>query len=506
MDSKRIVRNTSWLYLRMLFILLVSLYTSRIVLGSLGVVDFGIYNVVGGVVLLLGFLKSTLSGATSRYLSYEIGRGDQIRISKTFVSSLVIHLLLSLVAIAILESAGLWFVCNKLQIPINRLNVAIIVYHISVFTSVANMMHVPFNALVISYERMNFFAIVGIVDSVVKLIIAYLLSYSSYDRLLFYSTLLLIESLFVLGAYVIYCKKSFATCSLKLKWYPEIVKPLFSFSGWDLYGNFSVVVRSHGLNILQNMFFGPIVNAATAISNQVMAGVMGFADNFLTAVKPQIIKTYAQKRIDDFNAMILLSSKYSFILLMVVSSPVVVETEYVLSVWLVNVPQWATEFVRLSIINNWISIIFRPVIFGVHATGNAKRISLINGTIYILVLPLSYLALRLGASPIMPFIINIILLLFGHTLFSMYTIKHYVPQFNIKVFLRNTILKAFFLSLIIFIPSLFINEYFQMSLYRFLLNTLFVILFSISASWIIIMNVNERRMMLDKIKRLKLRK
>ena len=491
-NSKRIIKNTGWLYLRMILILIVSLYTSRVILNALGVVDFGIYNVVGGVVGLLGFLKSSLSGATSRFLAFELGRKDDIRLKQTFEASFLVHVALSFLVVFLLETVGLWFVQNKLEIPQERHSVALIVYHFSVLASVLNIMQVPYNSCVIAREKMDFFAMIGVIDAGLKLAIAYCINQDTYDKLSFYGSLVAIESFVILILYYIYCKRQFKECTISLSVGKNVVKPLLSFTGWDLYGNLSVVVRSQGLNILQNTFFGPVVNASTGIANQVMAGIMGFADNFLTAVKPQIIKLYAERQIKSLISLVNASSKLSFLLLLLISAPLMTETEYILKLWLVQVPAWAVAFCQLSIINNWVSIIFRPIVYAIHATGNAKRISLINGTIYILVLPLSYVFLKYGASPEVPFILNIVLLFIGHALFSMLTLKHYIREYPILSFFRTAVIPSVIISVASFIPSYFIKLTLDQSFSRFVVNSICTSLIVLITGWMIMLKKDER--------------
>lgn len=418
----------------------VSLYTSRVILSVLGVSDYGIYNVVGGVVAMLAFMNNALSGATSRFLTYELGRKNQAKLNLTFSTALSIHILLAMLMLIILESAGLWFVANKLTIPEARMDAAIYVYHFSVLACMVQIIQLPFNAAIISHERMDAFAYISIFDVVMKLVIVYLLQIGDFDKLQLYSVLVFTVSTCTSLLYIVYARRKFEECRIKLSMKRDIAKPILSFSGWDLYGNLSVVVRGQGLNILQNMFFGPVVNAATGISNQVLTAIMGFAENFLVAVKPQIIKYYAAKEMDKFINLMINSSKYCTLLLFLISFPILIEAKFILSIWLVEVPDYAVIFCQLAIINNWISILFRPVVFGIHATGNAKRISLINGTIYIAVLPIAYVLLKLGGSPVVPFVLNIVLLLVGQLFFTLPTCKKYIPEFAISIFLVKSAL------------------------------------------------------------------
>lgn len=440
-NNKRIAKNTLLLYFRMFFTLVVGLYTSRVVLSVLGVTDYGIYNVVGGVVTLLAFLNSSLSGATSRFLTYEIGKGNQAQLNKTFTTALTIHVGLAFIMLLILETVGLLFVSTQLTIPEERLETALVVYHFSVATCLVGIIQLPFTADLLSHEQMGPYAYICILDVLLKLLCVILLQYINTDKLMLYGLLMMIVTLLTTVVFVVYTRAKFEEAILRLKVFRDIFKPILTFSGWDLYGNLSVVVRSQGLNILQNMFFGPVINAATGISNQVMTAIMGFAENFMVAVKPQIVKFYATSEIDSFCNLINNSSKYCSLLLFYISLPVIVETDFILGLWLKYVPAYAPVFCQLAIVNNWVSIMFRPIVFGIHATGNAKRISIINGTIYIIVLPLSYIFLKMGGSPVVPFVLNIVLLFIGHSVFSLRTLKNYVPEFSIYRFLRLSSVK-----------------------------------------------------------------
>lgn len=499
-NNSTIAKNTIFLYIRMLVLLLVSLYTSRVILASLGVLDFGIYSAVGGVVGMLSFLNASLAGATSRFLTYELGKGNFERLKETFKATITLHLYLIIILIVIFETIGLWFVNFKLNVPIERLSIVNIVFQLSVLACTLQILIIPFNAVIISHEHMNVFAFLGIFDAVLKLVVAFLVAYSPIDKLLNYASLLALIALLDVLIYIVYCKKNFYECSLSICKDKAMMKPILSFSGWDLFGNFSVVVRSQGLVIIQNMFFGPIINAATTVSNQVMTAVMGFAENFLTAIKPQIVKQYAQGTIERFNNLVYYSSKYCFLLLFTISFPIFVEADYILNLWLVDVPDYAVAFCRLSIINNWISIIYRPIVVAIGATGKVKRISLINGSVYLLVLPLSYVFLKCGGSPIVPFVLNILLLAIGHSVFSMHTIKLQIPQFSIRNFFKKSIFPSLIVFVFASVVPLFVAQLISDSMYRFITNFLLTILWSLICITTFALNHKERSRLKNLIK------
>ncbi|WP_299099299.1 polysaccharide biosynthesis protein [uncultured Alistipes sp.] len=487
------MKNTMLLYLRMFFVIAIGFYTSRVVLHTLGVVDYGIYNVVGGVVAMLSFMNGALNGATSRFLTFELGRRDTQRLQNTFITAFTIHLGLSILMLFLLETVGLWFVYHKLTIPPERMHAAIVVYHLSVFTCFVQITQVPYNAAIVAHERMDVFAYIGMFNAVAKLLIVYLICICNGDKLIFYATLYFIVSLITALFYRYFCTKHFMECRMRIRYIKDIMRPMLSFAVWDLYGNLSVAVRGQGLNILQNIFFGPIVNAATAVSNQVLVGIMGFADNFLTAVNPQIIKLYAAKEIYKFNKLIIDSSKYCTLLLFLISFPIMLEANAIMNIWLVEVPKYAVIFCQLVIINNWISIMFRPIIFGIHATGNAKRISFINGSIYLLVLPLSYLFLKYGGGPIVPFVLNIVLLGVGHFFFSLPTIKKYVPEFSIIKFIKQSTLPCLGIMSISAVVPIIIHCYMPDGWEKLIVNIALSILLTMTATYFLGLDIEARK-------------
>lgn len=440
----------------MLFSIVVSLYTSRLVLNALGVSDYGIYNVVGGVVGMFEFINSSLSGATSRFLTFELGAQNGQKLKETFSSSLIIHICVAILIFILSETIGLWFLTNKLVIPQERMLAAHIVYQLSILTCMINITQVPYTAAIIAHEKMGIFALIGIVNVILKLIITLMLYLGNSDKLILYSILFFIVSCITVLATRFYCIKKYTECTLRFKINKKIILPILSFSSWDLYGNLSLVARGQGINILQNLFFGPIINAASGIANQVQSVIASFADNFLTAVRPQIVKNYACGNIEGMQKLLYNASKYSFYLLFLLSYPLIIENSFILRIWLNNVPTYAVILCQLSLINNLVSIMFRSVMFSIHATGKIKRISFINGTIYLLTLPLSYIFLKLGYPPQTPFVINIFLLLCG-SISNLITLRMYIHSFKIRLFICNVIWPCCYVCTIGAIIPLFIR-------------------------------------------------
>ena len=296
----------------MLFIMAVSLYTSRIILATLGISDYGIYNVVGGIVIMLSFLNGAMSSATQRYLTFELGKGNLSRFQSVFSTTIQIHVLLSLCIIILAETMGLWFLLNKMQIPVNRLTASIWVYQCSIITAVISIMSVPYNAVVIAHERMSAFAYISVLEVALKLIIVFLLPMINCDRLITYSLLIMLVQLLIRLCYSIYCNRHFKEAKYKHQYERNLMKEIFSFAGWSFVGHFASVMHTQGVNVLLNMFFGPIVNAARGIAVQVQMAVFQFCGNFQTALNPQITKTYAQGDLESMNRLIYRSSRFSF--------------------------------------------------------------------------------------------------------------------------------------------------------------------------------------------------
>ena len=293
-DNKRIAKNTVFLYVRMLLVMGATLYTSRIVLNVLGAEDYGLYNVVGGLVTMFTFLNGSLGSATSRYITFELGRRDYERVNRVFNVALLIHIALAVLIIILAETIGLWFFYEKMTIPEERMSAAFWVYQISILTCFFSLTQVPYNAMIIANENMRIYAWVGIVEAVFKLAIAFILPFAPFDTLVYYALLLCVVQISIMLFYRIYCGRNFKESKIILYKDKTLYKEMFSYAGSDLIGNLSVLAQGQGLNILLNMFFGPVVNAARGIAYQVQGAVTQFSNNFMTAVRPQIIKSYAE--------------------------------------------------------------------------------------------------------------------------------------------------------------------------------------------------------------------
>lgn len=408
-NNKRIAKNTLLLYFRMLFMMAVSLFTSRVVLNTLGVEDFGIYSVVGGIVGMFVFINNSMSSATQRYITFALGKGDKNRLQTVFSTTLQIHALIAVLIVLLGETVGLWFLYNKMQIPAERMDAAFWVMQCSIVSMVVMIVSVPYNADIIAHEKMSAFAYISILEVVSKLVIVYLLLVFSYDKLILYAILILTIQILIRFCYSIYCNKHFEETRYKHVWDKKLFKEMTGFAGWSLFGNMAGVLFGQGLNMLLNVFFGPVVNAARAVAVQVQGAIQQFVGNFQTALNPQITKTYASGELNEMHRLMFRSARFSFYLLFFLSLPVLYETDFILTVWLKMVPENAVVFLRIMICTSLIYTIANPLIIANQATGRVMKYQAVCGTILLLILPISYLCLKMGCPAYSVFIVHFLI-------------------------------------------------------------------------------------------------
>ena len=397
--NKRIAKNTLLLYIRMFIMMGVSLYTSRVVLQTLGVDDFGLYNIVGGVAVLFSVFNSSLAGSTQRFLNYEMGRDDVSAVNKVFGCSIMLHIILCVVLIILAETIGLWYVNTYLNVPFGRYDASRIVYQLSVLTLCINVLRVPFNACIIAHEKMDFYAYVSVAEAVLKLIVVFMLTMCDFDRLIFYSFLILLVTVLVNVSYVIYCSKIFPDIKTKLLWEKQTIKGMLSFSGWSLFGSAAVISAQHGINLVLNFFCGVGLNAAAGIAHQVTSAMYGFIANFQTAFNPQIVKLYAQNQINDYFDLIFRASKFSFLLFWLISVPVFIYAPVIMDIWLDEVPPHAVSFCRVILIYLLIDALNGPLWTAVNATGKIRVYQILMSGIILCNIPVAIVLLWLGLEP-----------------------------------------------------------------------------------------------------------
>lgn len=453
-NNKRIAKNTLFLYFRMLLTMGVSLYTSRVVLNVLGVEDFGIYNVVAGVVAMFTFLNGSLSSASQRFITFELGRNDFQSLKEVFSTTVTIHNLIALTIFIFAETIGYWFLNNKMNIVADRMEAANWVFQCSVLAFMIDVISVPYNAAIIAHEHMKTFAYVGIVEVVLKLIVVLLLPVLFFDKLKLYALLILVVTIIIRIIYGIYCKRSFKECSCSFKWNKLQFKSILSFAGWNFIGATSHVLMTQGVNVLLNIFYGVVVNAAQGVAVQVQNAVVGFVNSFMTALNPQITKSYAQNDREYLYKLVNNGAKYSYCLMLFFAIPILLETKMVLQVWLSNIPLYTIVFVQMVIVNSLIQVLSNTMIIAQLATGKIRTYQIVVGGVLMLNFPLSYFALKFGYLPQSTFIISIVISLISLYIRMLFLNK--MISLSIMGFVKDVIIKVMIVTVLSFIlPMLF---------------------------------------------------
>ena len=446
--NSKIAKNTLLLYARMFLVMGISLYTSRIVLQVLGIEDFGIYNIVGTTVVLFSFISNSLTTAIQRYLSYALGQNDLNRFTDIFTQGFYAFLLLSVVLLVISETVGLYIFYNFISIPDERFQAALWVYQFSIFSFIFSILKTPYSASLIAYERMSFFAYMGIVEVILKLLVVFIIVIASFDKLIFYSSLLLIISIFILGVHIGYCSRCVAGCRLRSGLNRDIVKELTSFSGWTLLTSGSQMLTYQGVNILLNNFWGVFINAATGIANQILGACTQFLGNFQVAFNPQVVKSYASGDLQYFRSLLYRTSIASFYLMMLVTIPLIVEMDYILSVWLTEVPSYTAEFSICIVLSLLIESYSGPMWMAVQAIGQIKRYQIIISLLYLLNFVGSFVLLVWGYSPVSVFMIRIVVSVL--VLWARAYLLNKMVDISLMRFFTNVVLR----SLLIYVLSI----------------------------------------------------
>ena len=409
-SNTRIAKNTIFLYFRSIIVLFISIYTSRVVLEALGVDDYGIYNVVGGVVGMFSMIASTLQAASQRFITFTLGLNDKEQLKNVFRTSVTLHVILAIIIVFVLEILGIWMINSELKIPADRLDDAKIVFQFSLFTLFFNMISVPYSAVIIAHERMTIFAYISIVEAGFKLAIAFIIAKTGFDKLLMFAFLHFLVAVLIRVFYTIYTYRSFdETKDIRLKIEKNIFKEMFAYSGWNLIGSSALVLRNQGVDILLNIFFGVVVNAAKAISLQVQSAVEILLGNFTTAINPQLTSSIAQKNYGRTSNLIFHGSRISFFMMIFLTVPIIVCAHEILSIWLVKTPDYAVEFVQLSMILVLCNALTRLVKNGILAKGKIKVFLIAVGSIKLLVLPISYAILLFYDNPLISYIVCIVI-------------------------------------------------------------------------------------------------
>lgn len=430
-SGRKIASNSMYMLLGNFFVIFVTLFTSRIVLAQLGAVDFGIYNAVGGVVLLFSFIVPTLASSVQRFLNYYLGKQDLEMVSKVFSMSLIIHAIFSVIVVVLGETLGVWFLNSHMTIPAERLHAANFVLQCSIFSLVVILMSIPYNAMILANQRMKFYAQTSVITVSIKILAAVMLMYVSIDKLDVYAIFMLLVIVVARLLTAIYCKIQFKSCKFKLCWEKRLFKELFSFSGWNLYGNVGNMLYSYGINVVLNIFCGPIVNAARAISVQIQHVMDQTSNSFMAAVNPQIIQGYASGNFAYTELLFFRATKYTFYLMAAICIPLLFCMSYVLDLWLVNYPEHTVNFCRLVAIICWISAFFQPSYTIMQAIGDIKKYQIIQGTSLVLVMPLAFLFLKFDNPPEIVFFISIVMIVLAK-IAGLFVMQSKMPFLSIK--------------------------------------------------------------------------
>lgn len=492
----RVAKNTLFLYARMLLILLINLYTSRVILKTLGFEDYGIYNVVGGLVALFAFMNSSLSGAASRFIAYSIGE-EKGHPKSVFSTLLTIHCIVAVVLVLLCETVGILFF-DKLVIPESRIFAAKATFHISVAATAISVLRIPYNASIIAHEDMKVFAYVSVVEVILKLAIVFLLNVIMYDKLITYSWLYLAIVILISLIYAVYCVRSYSDALTFPGFEKGKFKQILSYFSWDLYGNLSVAANAQGTNIILNLFGGVVVNSACAIANQVRGAIYGFASNFMLAMNPQIVKNYAARDLDQMNSLMKRGGLLSFVLLWFFSLPLMLEVDFVLKAWLDDVPANTSYFVILSLVFALIQTMYSSINIGIHATGRIKYLSFIGGSILMASVLISYFLLRTQDNLLIPFISNIFAVLVSAVV-NLYILKYEMNEFRVKEYFRDVYLKCLLIVILTCPIPLIFRIVMEPSVLRFFIVGSTSVLSVLISAFYLLLDGTERKTVLSKI-------
>ena len=500
-NNARIAKNTVLLYFRMILLMGVSLYTSRVILSTLGIEDYGIYNVVGGFIGMLAFLNGAMCSSTQRFITVELGRGNEESLKRVFSTCVITHGMIAGLVFMIAETIGLWFVMEKMVIPEGRITAAMIVYQCSIITSIIQIMSYPYNADIVAHEKMSAFAYISIYEAFANLGIVFLIRIGNFDRLALYAIALLLVKVSVIMVYRIYCKRNFTEASIKKVFDKNLIKQIFAFTGWNLWGGMAGTLMGQGINVLLNLFFGPTVNAARGMAVQVQSAVHMFANNFQMAMNPQIMKTYASGEINAMQILVFRSSKFTFMLLLCIMLPLTIEIDTVLKIWLKEIPAYTNIFVCLMLVICMIDSISNPFMTAAAATGKVKIYQSVVGGILISIVPIAYIVLKLGGSPYSVFFVHIVVGLIA------YTARLFIVKGLIKLSLREYIANVIIPCALVLLPSVLFAVFIKRlmpnrTLFAFI-NIATIAIITAVISFLLGLSKHERNFILDKVKMVK---
>lgn len=499
-SNKRIAMNTLFLYLRMGVVLIVSLFTTRVVLQTLGVVDYGVNNVVGGFVSMFAFLNTSMSNGVQRFYNFSIGRKKDYSVRDVYNTALLIQFILVFVLLILLETFGLWYLHNKMVIPSDRFIAAQWIFQFSILSLVLVVLQIPYSAAIMAYEKMDYFAYLSLFDVIAKLCIAYGIKYMDADKLILYGALNLLITFISFFLYFSYAKKYFKELKFDCRIRKDLFKPMMSFSSWNIFGTFAYMLKGQGLNMILNLFFGPIVNTARGISYMIMNAIQGFQSNIVIAFRPQIVQSYAEGNNERVTKLFFSLSKISFLLLSIISIPIILEIKYILHLWLGDtIPDYTIPFTLLILINMIFSSLTTPVSQVVHATGNIKVYQIVTSIIVCSIVPISYLFLVLGFNPVSVYWVSFIVTIFNQIV-CIILLKQ-VYSYKIKEYLGRVMLPCLLFLLIVPVIPYMITTFLASSFIRLLIVAILSILLSIVSAYVFVLDDTERHLVLRFIKR-----
>lgn len=497
-NNTKIAKNTAFLYIRMLIVLALSLYTTRVVLNVLGIIDYGIYNVVCGFVSMFAFLNNSLANGTQRFYNFKIGEGKKDELSLVFSSSMLIQIVLAIILLVVLETFGLWYINQKMIIPSERLSAAFWVFQFSVISLIFVILQVPYSAAILAFEKMDYYAIVSIIDAVLKLVIVIVLPFINADQLVIYGVLSLLISVVNFILYAYYCRRHYRKetsfqCSSKDR---KLLRNMTSFSGWNVFGTFAYMIKDQGLNVLLNAFFGPVVNAARGVAMQINGALQGFSSNIVAAIRPQLVQSYSSGNINRVQSMMYSMSRLTFLMLFVLSLPIMIELPYILDLWLSNnVPKYTVAFADLVIINMIITSMNTPLSQVVHATGKMRNYQMGTSITIFTILPVSYVFLKLNYSPISAFVVSIVISVINQIV-CLILLRKIFP-FSIRDYFKVVAVPCVLMSIIAPIVPIIVHCYMNEGFVRLFIVVSVSLIISIVLSFSIVLSKGEKQMLLN---------
>lgn len=499
-NNKKIAKNTLLLYFRMLLMMFVTLFTSRVVLDKLGVTDYGIYNVVGGVVAMLGFLNSSMSNAVQRYLSFEIGKNNEDGVNRIFNVSLFAHAGIAVFVFVVMEIVGVWYLNTHMNIPAERMDAANWVLQCSIFTTLFTILQVPYNAIIISKEQMGIYAYISILEVVLKLLVVYMLAIGNFDKLKLYSVLIMVVTIGIVMIYRFYCTRKYKEAKFKFIKDWNLLKQIVGFASWNVLGELAWVFTGQGVNIILNSFFGPVVNAARGLAEQVNGAVNRFVANFQTAVNPQLIKNYASDQLGEMKTLLFRSTRFSYYLLLALSLPIILKMDFILHLWLKEVPDYTTGFCQLVLVSSLVSTLSNLLAQVARAYGKIRNYQIIVSIFLLLNFPLSYIVLKFGCSPLSTMIVNIGVN--AMLLFVRLRLTNRMIQMTYGSFIRNVLFPVIIVTAVALVIPLTIYFMLDNSIISFIIVCLVSFVSVGVSTYALGMNANERLYILSAISKI----